>query len=47
MALDKKSNPAKIGVELPGGVIGNTRDFGSLVRGSSPCRVMERISLTL
>ena len=33
----------KIGLEsevLPGGVIGNTRDFGSLVQGSSPCRVI-------
>ena len=25
---------------LPGGVIGNTRDFGSLIPGSSPGRVV-------
>lgn len=31
--------PASSGGVLPGGVIGNTRDFGSLVLGSSPSRV--------
>ena len=36
--LTKRKSGLEFG-RLPGGVIGNTRDFGSLIQGSSPCRV--------
>ena len=42
-SLDEGKKRAKICDVLPGGVIGNTRDFGSLVQGSSPCRVNEKV----